>query len=292
MEKLVSVIIPAFAAEKTIKKCVKSVLSQTYANLEIIVVYKQSSDNTLNILQSFNDKRIKFIEQTANTGPGGARNIGVQNANGEWVGFVEADDVIDKDFYKNLLSAADDETDIVCGNIMLNGRKWVWFEKERVFRSFGEKFGSMKNGATFDKIFRKSLLDRHKIECSEKIRWEDNIFIFKAFYFANKIKAVPNAVYYYNAAPWSPEYRSKLQNDVIAEAAEIVRFVKDSGFSYFQKKLAYKKIIASFAGGFLDVPEIYSELMKMMNNPWFLIKKHLKCKFKKFKKNFSKRKTQ
>ncbi len=292
MEKLVSVIIPAFAAEKTIKKCLESVQSQTYANLEIIVVYKQSSDNTLNILNSFNDKRIKLIEQTENTGPGGARNIGVQNAHGEWVGFVEADDVIDKDFYKNLLSAADDDTDIVCGNIMLNGHKWVWFDKEREFRSFGEKYGSLKNGATFDKIFRKSLLDQHKIECSKKIRWEDNIFIFKAFYFTNKIKAVPNAVYYYNAAPWSPEYRSKLQNDVVAEAAEIVRFVKDNGFSYFQKRLAYKKIIESFAGGFLEVPEIYSELMKMMNNPWFLVKKHLKCKFKKFKKNLFKRKTQ
>lgn len=292
MEKLVSVIIPAFAAEKTITQCVESVLSQSYANLDIIVVYKQSSDNTFNILKSFNDGRIKLIEQTKNTGPGGARNIGVQNANGEWVGFVEADDVIDKDFYKNLLSAADDETDIVCGNIMLNGRKWVWFDKEYVFSSFSEKYGSIKNGATFDKIFRKSLLDQHKIECSEKIRWEDNIFVFKSFYFANKIKTMPNALYYYNAAPWSPEYRSKLQNDVVTEAAEIVRFIKDSGFSYFQKKLAYKKIIASFASSFLDVPEIYSELMKMMNNPWFLIKKHLKCKFKKFKKNFLKRKTQ
>ena len=79
---LISVIIPVYNSADTIRSCVESVIAQTYKDLEIIIVYKPSTDNSLKILRSIHDKRIHIVEQTEPTGPGGARNIGIDIARG------------------------------------------------------------------------------------------------------------------------------------------------------------------------------------------------------------------
>ena len=286
MSNKISVIIPAYNSQDVILNCLNSVCNQTYKNLEIIVVLKDSGGKTAEIIQKLNDPRIKVIKQNDDSGAGGARNIGLKSAHGDWIGFVETDDVIDLNFYQKLISAATDENiDILCGEIFNKNKPHNHFAPSKIYTTFTEKYNLIKNGATFDKIFKKSLVRKYNLKCSEKIRWEDNIFIFKAFYYAQKIKTVPAAVYYYNIHPFSESYKKILQNSVIPEVEEIVCFLNESNFTAAQKKLAYKKIIKSFAGAYLLDENIKPTLMKLMDNPLFLRILYWKKKFKLYRRN-------
>ena len=89
MSNKISVIIPAYNSQDVILNCLNSVCNQTYKNLEIIVVLKDSGDKTTEIIQKLNDPRIKVIKQNDDSGAGGARNIGLKSAHGDWIGFVE-----------------------------------------------------------------------------------------------------------------------------------------------------------------------------------------------------------
>ena len=93
---LVSVIIPAFNAGKHIATCVQSVLDQTWQNLEIIIVDDGSSDNTLGIARTFRDDRVNVLSQK-NKGGCAARNLGYEVSRGEYIQFLDADDLIGKD---------------------------------------------------------------------------------------------------------------------------------------------------------------------------------------------------
>jgi len=90
---MVSVIIPTYNREKTIVRAIQSVLNQTYTNIEVIVVDDGSVDNTAEIVGNIKDKRVKYISLEQNSGPSNARNVGVQNAKGEWIAFQDSDDV-------------------------------------------------------------------------------------------------------------------------------------------------------------------------------------------------------
>jgi len=91
--KLVSVIIPLFNSENTIKETIESVLNQTYCNIEIIVVNDGSTDSSSSIVQRLNNPKIKLIN-ISNSGASKARNIGINNANGIYIQFLDADDIL------------------------------------------------------------------------------------------------------------------------------------------------------------------------------------------------------
>lgn len=100
--KLISIIIPCYNAQEYIGKAIESALSQTYSNIEIIVVDDSSSDDSLSVVKSFSSK-IRIVELNR-SGPGKARNAGVRNAKGELIAFLDADDTIDKNFVKYMVS--------------------------------------------------------------------------------------------------------------------------------------------------------------------------------------------
>ena len=97
MKQLISVIINVYNGEKYIKKCLDSVINQTYDNIEILVVDDCSKDNTLNIINSYSDKRIRLLKNKKNMGLSLSRNVGIDNAKGKYLYFVDVDDYIEKD---------------------------------------------------------------------------------------------------------------------------------------------------------------------------------------------------
>ena len=101
MNALISVIINVYNGEKYIRKCLESIINQTYKDLEILIVNDGSTDGTLEICQSYKDKRIKIIT-TANQGLSLSRNTGIDNAKGEYLYFVDADDFIVSDVIEYL----------------------------------------------------------------------------------------------------------------------------------------------------------------------------------------------
>ncbi|MCX3071625.1 glycosyltransferase family 2 protein [Providencia stuartii] len=92
-QELVSVIMPCYNAESYIRDSIQSVLNQTYSNLELIIIDDVSSDNSINIINSFNDNRIKLIKLAKNSGAGAARNTGIEAAKGRFIAFLDSDDL-------------------------------------------------------------------------------------------------------------------------------------------------------------------------------------------------------
>lgn len=129
MSDLISVIVPVYNNEKFIDKCIASIVNQTYPNLEIIIVDDGSVDNTPAICDAWADKdsRIRVIHKE-NGGVSSAKDLGVRNAMGEYIGFVDSDDWIDKDMYTVLAELiACNGADIACCGIVQE-----YFDREGV----------------------------------------------------------------------------------------------------------------------------------------------------------------
>lgn len=111
MKPLVSIIVPVYNAEKYISKCIDSIVNQSLTNIEIILVNDGSKDSSLKILNKYSekDKRIKVIDKK-NSGPGATRNVGIREATGKYIGFVDSDDYIESTMYKNLFNVANNNT--------------------------------------------------------------------------------------------------------------------------------------------------------------------------------------
>src|SRR5699024_9081372 len=103
-QNLISIIIPVFNAERSIKQCLSSVLDQTYSRLEIILINDGSSDNSEQIILKYalKDKRIVYKKQY-NKGVSSARNHGLDIAKGDYVFFLDSDDYLPLDSLENLL---------------------------------------------------------------------------------------------------------------------------------------------------------------------------------------------
>ncbi|MCL2860014.1 MAG: glycosyltransferase [Oscillospiraceae bacterium] len=105
-EKLISIIVPIYNTEKYLKKCLDSIINQTYQNLEIILINDGSTDKSYEICKKYKNKddRIILINKKNNTGQSDARNRGLNIAKGDFIGFVDSDDIIHKDMFKILLN--------------------------------------------------------------------------------------------------------------------------------------------------------------------------------------------
>lgn len=103
MPKL-SIIVPVFNAEKYLSECIDSIIAQSFADFELILVDDGSTDSSYEICKKYalSDKRVKIIQEK-NGGPGKARNTGLDVACGEWIGFCDSDDWIDSSSYEEAL---------------------------------------------------------------------------------------------------------------------------------------------------------------------------------------------
>ena len=118
---MVSVIIPVYNVEKYIDECLKSVVSQTYKNIEVIIINDGSTDKSEEIIRSYLDKyeNITYIYQQ-NKGVSEARNLGLKNATGDYVLFVDSDDYIHKSMIEKMYNNAKYINQIyICGHIVL-----------------------------------------------------------------------------------------------------------------------------------------------------------------------------
>lgn len=115
---LISVIIPFYKSENYIEACLESVLKQTYKNLEVILVNDGSTDNSRSICEKImkNDTRVRIIDKV-NEGVSSARNLGIENANGEFITFVDSDDKLCSDMYEKMVNCINDKIDLVCCGI-------------------------------------------------------------------------------------------------------------------------------------------------------------------------------
>lgn len=115
MNNLISVIVPIYNSEKYLPKCIESILSQTYKNLELILINDGSTDKSLNICNYYKslDNRIIVIDKP-NEGVSATRNLGIKIAKGDYLGFVDSDDYIEDNMYEVLLTQIETSKSQVC----------------------------------------------------------------------------------------------------------------------------------------------------------------------------------
>ncbi len=126
-QNLISVIVPVYNVEDYLEECINSILSQTYTNLEILIVDDGSMDNSLAIIQEFSqrDSRITIFTKE-NGGLSSARNRAIDEAKGEYLTFIDSDDYIEENYIEYLMkSLIDNEADISIVNSyhMMNGKR-------------------------------------------------------------------------------------------------------------------------------------------------------------------------
>ena len=163
---MISVIVPVYNVENYLDRCIASIVSQSYKELEIILVDDGSSDSSGSICDEWakKDNRILVLHQN-NAGVSSARNAALRIAKGDFIAFVDSDDYIDKNMYSLLLSSADNETDIcVCGFNTVSDNKItsVSDSSSKTLRSadavrefIGNRAGGLIMG---NKLFRRDLV--------------------------------------------------------------------------------------------------------------------------------------
>src|SRR4051794_17458760 len=120
MKPKISIIVPIYNVEEYLRRCLDSLLTQSLTDIEVIAINDGSPDSSLQILNHYalKDNRLKIIDQS-NGGVSSARNAGIEAANGEYIGFVDPDDWVDKEMYKIMYqTAVTEQADIVMCSYM------------------------------------------------------------------------------------------------------------------------------------------------------------------------------
>lgn len=211
---VISVIVPVYNAEKYLNRCIESVLDQTFKDFELILVDDGSKDSSGNICEKYagRDQRIKVIHQE-NKGQAAARNRGVLNAAGEWIAFVDADDMIQKQMLEYLYQAVDSAKVKLAVCKAAEGKTCpIDFKKDQEYRCTAVKADEniLLQWCTEDhidladkyvywivwaKLIHRSLLEQYPF-IEGKI-YEDNAVVFKWIYTASSIAVCDNVMYFY-----------------------------------------------------------------------------------------------
>ena len=215
IKPLVSIIVPVYNVEAYLSRCVESILRQTHENLELLLINDGSTDQSGAICDDYalKDKRVNVIHQK-NAGVSAARNAGLDNAKGEWIGFVDADDWVKSEMFEKLLKAAIyNEKLLACCNYIR-----YYSDEKQTFKIYSntEKVVMREQmlelcigiehshffGRNIQFIYHHTVLDGTIENCP--IRFdvsihfcEDVLFLVQALVLVDSVAYIPDLLYYY-----------------------------------------------------------------------------------------------
>lgn len=202
----VSVIVPTHNDEKYVERCIKSIVNQSYQNLQIIIVDDGSTDCTLNIAKKFLDDRV-IVESIENIGVSGARNHGLKIVSGEYILFVDADDWLVPGAIEMLMEIVSNKNyELIIGNY---SREKDYSEDNKIGEcshsqiSVSEAYQKIINpfgfyGSVWAKLFVTDIILENNISFNEEISvGEDLLFVYQYLKIISKIGYVDSAIYNY-----------------------------------------------------------------------------------------------
>lgn len=207
---IVSVIIPCYNAEKNLMQCIESICSQTLEQMEIICVDDGSTDSTLEILHSYQEKdpRIRVIQQK-NAGAGAARNVGLDCASGEYLSFLDADDFFEPDMLEKAVAAAEKwQADYIVFHAdryysaQNRYEEMPWSVRDEdlppyipfSYRQLTDNIFLSFVGWAWDKLFRRSFVLEHQLRFQEQRTTNDMLFVFSALICAKRIGVIQDVL--------------------------------------------------------------------------------------------------
>lgn len=273
----ISVIIPVYNCEKTIKRCLDSILKQTLDGIEIIVINDGSEDSTIEILNEYaqNYDNILVIN-SKHVGQGLAKNIGMEQARGEYIGFVDGDDAANENMYKCLYDNIQDADICQCNEWVIydNGRykpelkpfAGVISVKNRIDYVNEFLFKCIHSYGCCNKLFRKSFLDKNNIHFADnnEVYSEDLYFNILTAKSLNKIVFIDEVLYYY--------YQHKNSHSKIYTVEKVKKMCKlfsitaTNEYKYVISRLAVLIICLNLA----EIEEDYTEVMESEEFRMFL----------------------
>ena len=217
MKDKISIIVPIFNSEKTLDKCIESLIAQTYNNLEIILVNDGSIDNSLNICRKYKqlDQRIIIIDKK-NGGVSSARNAGIDIATGEYIMFCDSDDWVEKNWCQILFSNFEKNSLVMSGAYVEGNQEDYPHEvkadgsKERISRIDFYAFKLKLFNVPWNKIYDKKIIDTESRYDEEISNGEDYLFNIQYLTgITDSIILLDNCTYHYT---W--EGKASLSNKV------------------------------------------------------------------------------
>lgn len=263
----VSVIIPTYNAELTLSRCLDSLLNQSFKNIEIIVVDDMSTDNTIELAHHYQlAYPVVSVYLSDKKGmAGGARNIGIRKANGNYISFIDADDWVDTNYLYHMVHAlSENQADIAISAVK---REWE-HRKDSAYR-YEYGIGNLISGRyaitllsnkldqdvsissiVCNKLFRTSLLQENSLSFLENSVNEDDVFTFFALRKAKKVAIVGHTNYHQyqrkgsTSRTFSPKAVLDLFQAFLIIRTELVKLdefesCKADFFSFLEKCLIY-----------------------------------------------------
>lgn len=252
---LISVIVPCYNVEQYIVKCLDSIISQKQEGIEIIVVEDFSTDKTRDVIKNYisnNNANIVYIENQENRGAAYSRNVALNIANGEYIGFIDGDDYIGESYYQELYKAAKkNKADLVVAdmNIIYENQKYNNYLSKATNGGL-DKIDFINNGlaaSPCNKLFSKKLVE--KFDFLEGKMNEDIAVVIPAIVHAKKIAYVPDVQYNY------VQRKSSVQNTTISkkrfdifDAVDVClkRIKNDKNYIEYKHAIVFNQIILFF----------------------------------------------
>ena len=273
---LASIIIPIYNAAQHLNKCIESVLSQSYLNFELILIDDGSIDNSVNVCNEYanNDSRIKVISQS-NSGVSKARDIGVRNASGQWIVFIDSDDQLLPNGLRQLMNlASSSDYDIIKASFVGYPIKRQWKNKIVGVLSKSEYVTSLINGDVLGVVYagayKKVLFNDNSVIDDPTLKVGEDILL--NIILANRLSKVfvcNEYVYQYN------DVEGSAMNKYIVHPKYYFRFFERMRKDlYYINELDLEKLFLS-----VDVQEkisvlrsAYNPRIQLDSNDWYKIK--------------------
>ncbi|MBC1692971.1 glycosyltransferase [Listeria welshimeri] len=223
MHKL-SVIVAVYNVSDYIEACLTSVLEQSYENIELIIVNDGSTDDSFQKIEKLVDgnTNVILIDQE-NQGVSAVRNNGVKVATGEYLGFVDGDDIIAKDMFQKMMASFEEsDADIVTiGVARLSGDKVypsTLHERFMVSRKEATTIEAtptlLYDTTSWNKVFKKSFWDKNHLEFPVGQMYEDIALMIPAFLYAEKVNIIPDVGYYWRSRDTGSKSITQRRNDL------------------------------------------------------------------------------
>jgi glycosyltransferase involved in cell wall biosynthesis len=207
MSPLVSIILPIYNSEKYLRKCLHSLLDQTYDNYEIIIVDDGSTDSSLNICYEYanNDKSVKVYHKE-NGGVSSARNMGLDYARGEFVMFTDADDIVSENYISNMVQVARDQAIVICNYTIMDDKNSLRESGENLpnkvwdnIKGFAYNIIVTRSifGSVCRVLFPLEIIRKNNIKFANCRLAEDQLFLLNVIAFCNSIVTLKDILYFY-----------------------------------------------------------------------------------------------
>lgn len=252
----VSVVIPVYNSQEFIERAISTLLNQTLKNIEFIFVDDKSPDNSSQVIEKYvaTDRRFRLIRNEKNLGPGLTRNVGIEAAYGQYVGFLDPDDWVNPEFYEALYEKATETSrgsyDIAKGQFVRVRNQTYEYDKNDWWKVIGRKrkIHEVFTWQHYTAIFKRAVLEEHPdARYGNNSYGEDAIFLMKACYYSNNITFTNIAKYYYLMRSGSLSTRSQyvlLYNtyQYFSEIDDFLKAVGDNSALEFTRKNTVKRI--------------------------------------------------